>query len=157
MNAGQECRQAKGLKVYKFLCKCAGGFHIALISIWLNKAGPDNSLSFSRGKVFSSDFLYWGVWYLNWYLDDLERFSCHLSFFSDWWRFLTKICNLYNLKLLGQNILGSMFLLKLNLTLNKLAPVTKLVIQFFTVLVIKKLAEKSVKEAVWSVRLNYVV
>ena len=61
---------------------------------------------------------------------------------------MTKICNLYNLKLLGQNILGSMFLLKLNLTLNKLAPVTKLVIQFFTVLVIKKLTEKSVKEAV---------
>ena len=52
------------------------------------------------------------------------------------------------MKLLGQNILGSMFLLKLNLTLNKLAPVTKLVIQFFTVLVIKKLTEKSVKEAV---------
>ena len=46
---------------------------------------------------------------------------------------MTKICDLYNLKLVGQNILGSMFLLKLYLTLNKFVPVTKLVIQFLTV------------------------
>ena len=169
MNAGQDnAMQAHslmaGCRVYKFLCKCGPGFHIAPISICQNKAGRDTTARYRAGcrepqnfqqQLERSDTLYQfnaRVWYLYWLSWRPRAVLLSRAILLRFVSVLTK-----NLQSLQPEVCRSKFhriyLLKLYLTLYKLKACHSILYS----LVIKKLTEKFVKESVRSVCLNYVV